>query len=171
MNFLRNTKTETTQQRVWCSTGIRYTHWCESLQCGYTEVQLFCINLMSLHVHWQDYVDAPLTIPVCFTQNLNIDWTQYQVTSPLFPSVFEFLHSVVLSFTHLTHSFSLFYLWCISAICCPNCKVLWSWVITIALHTYSNSYSVVSTSVTHAVCPNIIQPHRTFILEFKHMNM
>uniref|UniRef100_A0A3Q3WTS1 Uncharacterized protein n=1 Tax=Mola mola TaxID=94237 RepID=A0A3Q3WTS1_MOLML len=26
----------------------------------------------------QDYVDAPLTIPVCFTQNLNIDWTQYQ---------------------------------------------------------------------------------------------
>uniref|UniRef100_A0A671TL62 Myotubularin related protein 14 n=1 Tax=Sparus aurata TaxID=8175 RepID=A0A671TL62_SPAAU len=27
----------------------------------------------------QDYVDAPLTIPVCFTQNLNIDWTQYQI--------------------------------------------------------------------------------------------
>uniref|UniRef100_A0A7N9ARL0 Myotubularin related protein 14 n=1 Tax=Mastacembelus armatus TaxID=205130 RepID=A0A7N9ARL0_9TELE len=26
----------------------------------------------------QDYVDAPLTIPLCFTQNLNIDWTQYQ---------------------------------------------------------------------------------------------
>ncbi|XP_058487214.1 myotubularin-related protein 14 isoform X2 [Solea solea] len=26
----------------------------------------------------QDYVDAPLTIPVCFTQNLNIDWAQYQ---------------------------------------------------------------------------------------------
>ncbi|XP_055019192.1 myotubularin-related protein 14 isoform X3 [Boleophthalmus pectinirostris] len=26
----------------------------------------------------QDYVDAPLTIPTCFTQNLNIDWTQYQ---------------------------------------------------------------------------------------------
>ncbi|XP_017292624.1 myotubularin-related protein 14 isoform X2 [Kryptolebias marmoratus] len=26
----------------------------------------------------QDYVDAPLTIPACFTQNLNIDWTQYQ---------------------------------------------------------------------------------------------
>uniref|UniRef100_A0A7N6AMF3 Myotubularin related protein 14 n=1 Tax=Anabas testudineus TaxID=64144 RepID=A0A7N6AMF3_ANATE len=26
----------------------------------------------------QDYVDAPLTIPVCFTQNLDIDWTQYQ---------------------------------------------------------------------------------------------
>uniref|UniRef100_A0A3B4U051 Myotubularin related protein 14 n=2 Tax=Seriola TaxID=8160 RepID=A0A3B4U051_SERDU len=26
----------------------------------------------------QDYVDAPLTIPVCFTQNLNIDWSQYQ---------------------------------------------------------------------------------------------
>ncbi|XP_072239046.1 phosphatidylinositol-3,5-bisphosphate 3-phosphatase MTMR14 [Leuresthes tenuis] len=26
----------------------------------------------------QDYVDAPLTIPVCFTQNLNIDWTHYQ---------------------------------------------------------------------------------------------
>ncbi|KAF7650219.1 hypothetical protein LDENG_00129600, partial [Lucifuga dentata] len=26
----------------------------------------------------QDYVDAPLTIPVCFTHNLNIDWTQYQ---------------------------------------------------------------------------------------------
>ncbi|XP_037534994.1 myotubularin-related protein 14 [Nematolebias whitei] len=26
----------------------------------------------------QDYVDAPLTIPSCFTQNLNIDWTQYQ---------------------------------------------------------------------------------------------
>uniref|UniRef100_A0A665W489 Myotubularin related protein 14 n=1 Tax=Echeneis naucrates TaxID=173247 RepID=A0A665W489_ECHNA len=26
----------------------------------------------------QDYVDAPLTIPMCFTQNLNIDWTQYQ---------------------------------------------------------------------------------------------
>lgn len=24
MNFLRTTKTETTQQRVWCSTGIRY---------------------------------------------------------------------------------------------------------------------------------------------------
>uniref|UniRef100_A0A4W6ECZ0 Myotubularin related protein 14 n=1 Tax=Lates calcarifer TaxID=8187 RepID=A0A4W6ECZ0_LATCA len=29
----------------------------------------------------QDYVDAPLTIPVCFTHNLNIDWTQYQVSS------------------------------------------------------------------------------------------
>ncbi|XP_069030008.1 phosphatidylinositol-3,5-bisphosphate 3-phosphatase MTMR14 isoform X3 [Embiotoca jacksoni] len=27
----------------------------------------------------QDYVDAPLTIPVCFTQNLNIDWNQYQL--------------------------------------------------------------------------------------------
>ncbi|XP_056129503.1 myotubularin-related protein 14 isoform X2 [Lampris incognitus] len=26
----------------------------------------------------QDYVDAPLTIPVCFTQNLNIDWSEYQ---------------------------------------------------------------------------------------------
>uniref|UniRef100_A0A8C2WHL6 Myotubularin related protein 14 n=1 Tax=Cyclopterus lumpus TaxID=8103 RepID=A0A8C2WHL6_CYCLU len=26
----------------------------------------------------QDYVDAPLTIPMCFTQNLNIDWTRYQ---------------------------------------------------------------------------------------------
>uniref|UniRef100_A0A8C5GEN2 Myotubularin related protein 14 n=1 Tax=Gouania willdenowi TaxID=441366 RepID=A0A8C5GEN2_GOUWI len=26
----------------------------------------------------QDYVDAPLTIPLCFSQNLNIDWTQYQ---------------------------------------------------------------------------------------------
>ncbi|XP_071375360.1 phosphatidylinositol-3,5-bisphosphate 3-phosphatase MTMR14 isoform X2 [Centroberyx affinis] len=26
----------------------------------------------------QDYVDAPLTIPVCFTHNLNIDWTEYQ---------------------------------------------------------------------------------------------
>uniref|UniRef100_A0A1A7XC32 Myotubularin related protein 14 n=2 Tax=Iconisemion striatum TaxID=60296 RepID=A0A1A7XC32_9TELE len=26
----------------------------------------------------QDYVDAPLTIPTCFTQKLNIDWTQYQ---------------------------------------------------------------------------------------------
>ncbi|CAN9512158.1 unnamed protein product [Ophioblennius macclurei] len=26
----------------------------------------------------QDYVDAPLTIPLRFTQNLNIDWTQYQ---------------------------------------------------------------------------------------------
>ncbi|XP_062271783.1 myotubularin-related protein 14 isoform X3 [Scomber scombrus] len=26
----------------------------------------------------QDYVDAPLTIPVCFTKNLNIDWSQYQ---------------------------------------------------------------------------------------------
>ncbi|MEQ2295796.1 Myotubularin- protein 14 [Ameca splendens] len=28
----------------------------------------------------QDYVDAPLTIPVRFTQNLNIDWTQYQLS-------------------------------------------------------------------------------------------
>ncbi|XP_045079668.1 myotubularin-related protein 14 isoform X1 [Coregonus clupeaformis] len=26
----------------------------------------------------QDFVDAPLTIPVCFTKNLNIDWSQYQ---------------------------------------------------------------------------------------------
>uniref|UniRef100_A0A8C7ZUK2 Myotubularin related protein 14 n=1 Tax=Oryzias sinensis TaxID=183150 RepID=A0A8C7ZUK2_9TELE len=26
----------------------------------------------------QDHVDAPLTIPPCFSQNLNIDWTQYQ---------------------------------------------------------------------------------------------
>ncbi|KAF3689368.1 Myotubularin-related protein 14 [Channa argus] len=26
----------------------------------------------------QDYVDAPLTIPARFTQNLDIDWTQYQ---------------------------------------------------------------------------------------------
>uniref|UniRef100_H3CBV5 Myotubularin related protein 14 n=1 Tax=Tetraodon nigroviridis TaxID=99883 RepID=H3CBV5_TETNG len=26
----------------------------------------------------QDYVDAPLTIPDCFTQNLHIDWTRYQ---------------------------------------------------------------------------------------------
>ncbi|KAM8914815.1 phosphatidylinositol-3,5-bisphosphate 3-phosphatase MTMR14 isoform 2-T2 [Spinachia spinachia] len=26
----------------------------------------------------QDYVDAPLTIPTCFTPNLNIDWTRYQ---------------------------------------------------------------------------------------------
>ncbi|XP_034535784.1 myotubularin-related protein 14 [Notolabrus celidotus] len=26
----------------------------------------------------QDYVDAPLTIPLCFTQNLDIDWTRYQ---------------------------------------------------------------------------------------------
>uniref|UniRef100_A0A3Q2Z4J4 Myotubularin related protein 14 n=1 Tax=Hippocampus comes TaxID=109280 RepID=A0A3Q2Z4J4_HIPCM len=26
----------------------------------------------------QDYVDAPLTIPECFTKNLNIDWAQYQ---------------------------------------------------------------------------------------------
>ncbi|XP_005938656.1 myotubularin-related protein 14 isoform X1 [Haplochromis burtoni] len=26
----------------------------------------------------QDFVDAPLTIPRCFTHNLNIDWTQYQ---------------------------------------------------------------------------------------------
>ncbi|XP_020495221.1 myotubularin-related protein 14 isoform X2 [Labrus bergylta] len=26
----------------------------------------------------QDYVDAPLTIPLRFTQNLNIDWTRYQ---------------------------------------------------------------------------------------------
>ncbi|XP_077385406.1 phosphatidylinositol-3,5-bisphosphate 3-phosphatase MTMR14 [Festucalex cinctus] len=26
----------------------------------------------------QDYVDAPLTIPACFTRNLNIDWAQYQ---------------------------------------------------------------------------------------------
>ncbi|XP_056292949.1 myotubularin-related protein 14 isoform X1 [Pseudoliparis swirei] len=26
----------------------------------------------------QDYVDAPLTIPMCFTHNLNIDWTRYQ---------------------------------------------------------------------------------------------
>ncbi|KAK5911868.1 hypothetical protein CesoFtcFv8_001801 [Champsocephalus esox] len=26
----------------------------------------------------QDYVDAPLTIPLGFTQNLNIDWTRYQ---------------------------------------------------------------------------------------------
>ncbi|XP_061743454.1 myotubularin-related protein 14 [Nerophis ophidion] len=26
----------------------------------------------------QDFVDAPLTIPPCFTKNLNIDWAQYQ---------------------------------------------------------------------------------------------
>uniref|UniRef100_A0A4W5RLB6 Myotubularin related protein 14 n=1 Tax=Hucho hucho TaxID=62062 RepID=A0A4W5RLB6_9TELE len=26
----------------------------------------------------QDFVDAPLTIPVCFTKNLNIDWRKYQ---------------------------------------------------------------------------------------------
>uniref|UniRef100_A0A8C6WX43 Myotubularin related protein 14 n=1 Tax=Neogobius melanostomus TaxID=47308 RepID=A0A8C6WX43_9GOBI len=26
----------------------------------------------------QDYVDAPLTIPPCFNQNLSIDWSQYQ---------------------------------------------------------------------------------------------
>uniref|UniRef100_A0A8C8H7T8 Myotubularin related protein 14 n=1 Tax=Oncorhynchus tshawytscha TaxID=74940 RepID=A0A8C8H7T8_ONCTS len=26
----------------------------------------------------QDFVDAPLTIPVCFTKNLNIDWSKYQ---------------------------------------------------------------------------------------------
>ncbi|XP_060724022.1 myotubularin-related protein 14 isoform X2 [Tachysurus vachellii] len=26
----------------------------------------------------QDYVDAPLTIPACFTKNLNIDWSEYQ---------------------------------------------------------------------------------------------
>lgn len=26
----------------------------------------------------QDYVDAPLTIPTCFTQNLSIDWSRYQ---------------------------------------------------------------------------------------------
>uniref|UniRef100_G3PBN4 Myotubularin related protein 14 n=1 Tax=Gasterosteus aculeatus aculeatus TaxID=481459 RepID=G3PBN4_GASAC len=26
----------------------------------------------------QDFVDAPLTIPTCFTPNLNIDWTRYQ---------------------------------------------------------------------------------------------
>lgn len=27
----------------------------------------------------QDFVDAPLTIPACFTRNLNIDWRAYQV--------------------------------------------------------------------------------------------
>ncbi|XP_026872566.1 myotubularin-related protein 14 isoform X1 [Electrophorus electricus] len=26
----------------------------------------------------QDYVDAPLTIPVCFSKSLNIDWSEYQ---------------------------------------------------------------------------------------------
>uniref|UniRef100_A0AAR2LQ90 Myotubularin related protein 14 n=1 Tax=Pygocentrus nattereri TaxID=42514 RepID=A0AAR2LQ90_PYGNA len=26
----------------------------------------------------QDFVDAPLTIPACFTKNLNIDWREYQ---------------------------------------------------------------------------------------------
>uniref|UniRef100_A0A8C1R5V1 Myotubularin-related protein 14 n=2 Tax=Cyprinus carpio TaxID=7962 RepID=A0A8C1R5V1_CYPCA len=26
----------------------------------------------------QDYVDAPLTIPACFTKNLNINWSEYQ---------------------------------------------------------------------------------------------
>uniref|UniRef100_A0A8B9RN52 Myotubularin related protein 14 n=1 Tax=Astyanax mexicanus TaxID=7994 RepID=A0A8B9RN52_ASTMX len=26
----------------------------------------------------QDFVDAPLTIPACFTKNLNIDWSEYQ---------------------------------------------------------------------------------------------
>ncbi|XP_062312364.1 myotubularin-related protein 14 isoform X1 [Osmerus eperlanus] len=26
----------------------------------------------------QDFVDAPLTIPTCFTKNLNIDWSEYQ---------------------------------------------------------------------------------------------
>lgn len=29
----------------------------------------------------QDFVDAPLTIPACFTKNLNIDWSEYQVNT------------------------------------------------------------------------------------------
>lgn len=28
----------------------------------------------------QDYVDAPLSIPVSLTQSLNIDWSEYQVS-------------------------------------------------------------------------------------------
>lgn len=31
----------------------------------------------------QDFVDAPLTIPACFTKNLNIDWSEYQVNTCL----------------------------------------------------------------------------------------
>lgn len=86
MSFLRTTKTETTQQRVWCSTGIRYRAWSEAAQSGIKHGDwLCCTDRMSLCLQWQDYVDAPLTIPVCFTQNLNIDWTQYQVTSRLSP--------------------------------------------------------------------------------------
>ncbi|KAG7229483.1 hypothetical protein INR49_031904 [Caranx melampygus] len=53
VSFLRTTKTEITQR----GPGVQLESGKES-----------------------DYVDAPLTIPVCFTQNLNIDWSQYQVS-------------------------------------------------------------------------------------------
>uniref|UniRef100_A0A4W5MWG4 Myotubularin related protein 14 n=1 Tax=Hucho hucho TaxID=62062 RepID=A0A4W5MWG4_9TELE len=41
----------------------------------------------------QDFVDAPLTIPACFTKNLNINWSEYQV-SLFFPSSEYFLSFV-----------------------------------------------------------------------------
>lgn len=30
--------------------------------------------------YFQDYVDAPLSIPASLTQSLNIDWSEYQVS-------------------------------------------------------------------------------------------
>lgn len=40
---------------------------------------------VSVSLRCQDFVDAPLTIPARFSQNLNIDWTRYQVGSPPLP--------------------------------------------------------------------------------------
>lgn len=41
---------------------------------------VFIASMLFCH---QDFVDAPLTIPAYFTKNLNIDWSEYQVSTRL----------------------------------------------------------------------------------------
>lgn len=74
-----------------------------------------------LCIFWQDFVDAPLTIPRCFTHNLNIDWTQYQVNSLVFLLLLSSLSAITVM---------CWYYWCYSSICCPTCTDLGSLFIT-----------------------------------------
>ena len=51
--------------------------------CFFLELSAFKSRLFSDQLclgFLQDYVDAPLSIPVSLTQSLNIDWSEYQVS-------------------------------------------------------------------------------------------
>lgn len=66
--------------------SLTWMHILEAVNsCSYSLV--FWINntvlIASISFCHQDFVDAPLTIPACFTKNLNIDWSEYQVNTCL----------------------------------------------------------------------------------------
>lgn len=118
VSFLRTTKTETTQQRVWCSTGIRYKFVPHSAAWHFRAVGPVGVIL---------FVSPLAGLCGCSFDNPCVLYSELELEHRL-DSVPGYLSSSSSSLLPSPSSFCT-RLWCVSAICCPTHKVLCTHVV------------------------------------------